>query len=62
MAALVLTTMWATGCIVIDAGRTESRKSATVRSEEYVIRQNLAVGTPASAPGSDRTRDAAGGR
>jgi hypothetical protein len=43
--ALVLTTVWATGCIIIDAGKMESRKPATTRSEECVIRQSLAVDT-----------------
>ncbi len=62
LATLVLTTVWATGCIVVDAGRTESRAPATIRSEEYVIRQNLAVGTPVFAPGSDAVRDVAGGQ
>ncbi len=62
LAALVLTTMWATGCIVVDMGRTESRTPTTIRSEECVIRQTLAVGTPVSEPGSDTTWDATGGQ
>jgi hypothetical protein len=62
LATLVLTTVWATGCIVVDAGRTESRTPATIRSEECVIRQNLAVGTPVFEPGSDAARDVTGGQ
>ncbi len=62
LAALALTTGWATGCIVVDASRTQSRTPTTVRSEEYVIRQNLAVGTPVFAPGSDAARDVTGGQ
>jgi hypothetical protein len=45
-AALALTTVWATGCIIIDADRMESHRPATVRSEECVVQQNDA-GTPA---------------
>ncbi len=62
LAALALTTVWAAGCIVVDAGRTESRTPATIQSEEYVIRQNLAVGTPVFAPGPDAAWDLTGGQ
>jgi hypothetical protein len=39
MAALVLVTVWATGCIVIDAEKVQSVKPATIRSDECVVRQ-----------------------
>jgi len=45
-AALVLMTVWATGCIIIDAEKMESRKPATIRSETCVVSQGQ-VGTPA---------------
>ena len=41
MAALALATVWATGCIIIDADRMESHRSATIRSDECVIRQGV---------------------
>jgi hypothetical protein len=44
---LVLMTVGATGCIIVDAAQMESRRPTTVRSEECVIRQTLAVATPA---------------
>ena len=47
IAALALVTVWATGCIIVDAEKMESRKPAAVRSEECVIRQSLGVGAPA---------------
>jgi len=40
--ALALVTVWATGCIVVDAEKVESRKPATVRSEECLIQQSSA--------------------
>jgi len=39
MAALALVTVWATGCIVVDADRMESHKAATIRSDECVVCQ-----------------------
>ncbi|MCL5278652.1 MAG: hypothetical protein M1376_01940 [Planctomycetes bacterium] len=45
MTTLALTTVWATGCIIIDADRMESHKSAMIRSEECVIRQGVTRGT-----------------
>jgi hypothetical protein len=47
IAALALMTVWATGCIIIDAEKMESRKPAAIRSEECVVRQSLGVGAPA---------------
>lgn len=44
--ALALVTVWATGCIVIDAEKTESRKPAVSRSDECVVYQSHAVDTP----------------
>jgi hypothetical protein len=41
MAVLALVTVWATGCIIVDADRMESHRSATIRSEECVIRQGV---------------------
>jgi hypothetical protein len=40
MAALALVTVWATGCIVVDAEKVQSVKPATIRSDECVIRQS----------------------
>ncbi len=45
IAALALVTVWATGCIIIDADRMESHRSATVRSEECVVRQGVTRGS-----------------
>ncbi len=44
MTALALTTVWATGCIIVDADRMESHKSATIRSDECVVRQGVTRG------------------
>lgn len=52
MAALALLTVWATGCIVIDAEKVQSRKSVAVRSDECVVYQSHAVEVPAVEQGS----------
>jgi hypothetical protein len=44
MAALALVTVWATGCIIVDADRMESHKPATIRSDECVVRQGVTRG------------------
>jgi len=53
--ALVLMTVWATGCIIIDAEKMESRKPATIRSDECVIHRGPAVDEPACAPAGHET-------
>jgi hypothetical protein len=45
IAALALMTVWATGCVIIDADRIESRTPTTVRSEECVIRPGVTRGS-----------------
>jgi hypothetical protein len=40
--------VWATGCIIIDAEKMESRKPATIQFEECVVSQGPAAETPAS--------------
>jgi hypothetical protein len=54
MVVLALAAVWASGCIIIDADRMESHRSATTRFEECVIRQGVPHG---GAP--DLHRDAA---
>jgi hypothetical protein len=44
---LALVTVGATGCIVIDAEKVQSRKPMAVRSDECVVYQGHAVETPA---------------
>ena len=51
--ALALVTVWATGCIVIDAEKAESRKPAVSQSEECVVYQSHAVDTPTVEQGGD---------
>jgi len=46
-AALALVTVWATGCIIIDAEKVQSRRPATIRSDECVVHHSQAS-TPAS--------------
>jgi hypothetical protein len=53
MVALAVVTVWATGCIVIDADKTQSRTSATIRSDECMVRQSHAVGAPAPESATD---------
>ncbi len=50
VAALALMTVWATGCIIIDAGKVESREPVTVRSATVEVRQN-----PITAPATDES-------
>jgi hypothetical protein len=45
IAALALVTVWATGCVIIDADRIESRTPTTVRSDECVILQGVTRGS-----------------
>ena len=59
-AALALVTVWATGCIIIDAGKIQSRTPAPVRSDECVVCQGHAVGTPAVESGIDVTLETTG--
>ena len=60
--ALILVTVWATGCIIIDAEKMESRRPATIRSEECVIRQSLAADTSALESDAGATLDLTGER
>jgi hypothetical protein len=55
IAALALASVWATGCIIIDAEKVESRRPVAVRSDECVVSQSHAADTPAieqNSPGS----------
>ena len=45
VAVLALMAVWATGCIVIDAEKIQSRTPPTIRSEECVVSQGHAVDT-----------------
>lgn len=45
VAVLALMAVWATGCIVVDAEKIQSRTPATIRSEECVVYQGHAVDT-----------------
>ena len=47
VAVLALMAVWATGCIVIDAEKIQSRTPATIRSEECAVYQGHAVNTRA---------------
>jgi hypothetical protein len=60
MGALALVTVWATGCIVIDAEKVQSRTPATIRSEECVVYQSHAVGMPALESGTDAALETTG--
>jgi hypothetical protein len=60
--ALILVTVGVTGCIVIDADKFELRQPAAIRTEECVIRQGLATGTPAVAADTEAVPELAGGR
>ena len=60
MAALALVTVWATGCIVIDAEKVQSVKPATIRSDECVIRQSYSAVPLHVEAGTDETLDTAG--
>jgi len=59
---LTLVTVGAAGCIIIDAEKLESRRPATIRSEECVIRQSPAAGMPAVESGTDAVLEITGGR
>jgi hypothetical protein len=48
VAVLALMTVWATGCIVIDAEKIQSRTPATIRSDECVVYQGHAADAPTS--------------
>jgi hypothetical protein len=57
VAALALVTVWATGCIIIDAGKVQGREPVTVRSATVEVQQRPAT-TPATeesipTPGAD---------
>ena len=60
MAALALVTVWATGCIVIDAEKVQSVKPATIRSDECVIRQCYSVVPLHVEAGTDEALDTVG--
>jgi hypothetical protein len=55
LAVLALVTVWATGCIIIDAEKAESRRPATVRSEECAVTQSPADNAPVLESGADVT-------
>lgn len=62
--ALVLTTVWATGCIIVDAGSVQSREPTAVRSAEVEVHQSH-VATPSTpippaAPTLDQTVEVGG--
>jgi len=59
-AALILMTIWATGCVIIDTGRLESRGPRSVRSESIEIRQGGIPGTPATDVSMDESLNPAG--
>jgi hypothetical protein len=46
VAVLALMAIGATGCIIIDAEKVQSRTPATIRSDECVVYQGHAVDTP----------------
>jgi len=46
VAVLALMAVWATGCIVVDAEKIQSRTPATIQSAECVVYQGHAVDTP----------------
>jgi hypothetical protein len=46
VAVLALMAVWATGCIIIDAEKVQSRTPATIRSDECMVSQGHAVDTP----------------
>jgi hypothetical protein len=52
---LALVSVWATGCIVIDAEKSESRRPAALRSDECVVYQSQNADTP---PGVQNGYDA----
>lgn len=52
VAVLALMAVWATGCIVVDAEKIQSRTPATIRSEECVVYQGHAVDTGTFERGS----------
>jgi hypothetical protein len=58
--ALVLLTVWATGCVIVDAGRVQSRGPVTVRSDSVEIRQGSVLGGPAADVRSDEPLPPAG--
>jgi hypothetical protein len=60
IAALALVTVWATGCIVIDAEKVQSVKPATIRSDECVIRQSGPAVPLRVEAGADEALDTAG--
>jgi hypothetical protein len=51
IAALALMSVWATGCIIIDAEKVQARKPATIRSDECVVYESHAVDAPAAEQG-----------
>ena len=59
-AALALVTVWATGCIVIDAEKVQSVKPATIRSDECVIHQSCPAVSLHVEAGTDEALDTAG--
>lgn len=46
VAVLALMAVWATGCIVVDAEKIQSRTPATIRSEECLVYQGHAAEAP----------------
>ncbi|OHB67339.1 MAG: hypothetical protein A2Y76_03915 [Planctomycetes bacterium RBG_13_60_9] len=58
MVALTLVTVWATGCVLIDAGGVESREPAKAGSDQIVIRESHAAGS-AFEPSATKTFDPA---
>ncbi len=50
VAALALVTVWATGCIIIDAGKVQSREPMTVQTATVEVSQS-----PVPAPATEES-------
>jgi hypothetical protein len=50
LAALAFLAVWMTGCVIINAGKLQSRTPATIRTEQCVVYQGPGVGAPVSEP------------